>query len=59
MSTNRRAGRPDPDAATIVTTIRLSENQRKKLRTIAKSEERSVTYLVRQAVSEFIEKEAA
>lgn len=55
MTTNHK----DRDAATIVTTIRLSENQRERLKRIAKSEERSVTYLVRQAVSEFIEREAA
>lgn len=53
------ANHTDRDAATIVTTIRLSENQRERLKRIAESEERSVTYLVRRAVDELIEREAA
>lgn len=47
------------DEATIVTTIRLSPNQRARLREIAERDDRSVTYIVRRAVDELIERRAA
>ena len=47
------------DEPTIVTTIRLSAAQRERLKQLAKADERSVTYIVRRAVDEFIERKAA
>lgn len=56
VSTKHNAERDEP---TIVTTIRLSPNQRERLKKLARADERSVTYLVRRAVDELIEREAA
>lgn len=47
------------DEPTIVTTIRLSPNQRAALKEIARQDERTVTYMVRRAVDELIERQAA
>lgn len=37
--------------------IRISDEDRKKLEEIAKEEDRSVSYLVRKAISEYLEKQ--
>lgn len=51
--------RGNSDRANIVTTIRLTKGERAGLRKIAKREDRSVTYIIRECIAERLGREAA
>lgn len=51
--------RGNSDRANIVTTIRLTKGQQTGLRKIAKREDRSVTYIIRECIAERLERDAA
>ncbi len=48
--------KPKAEIKELTTTVRLTQEQSKKLKRLAKADERSVSFLLRKAVSEYLSK---